>query len=48
MKIAILVFLDFSDGSTMARCTYLLSKGFSDLGHELHVVVAQCFSNGDR
>lgn len=46
MKIAILVFSDFPDGSAMGRRTHLLSKGFADLGHEVHVVVAQRFSNG--
>jgi glycosyltransferase involved in cell wall biosynthesis len=46
MKIAILVFSDFPDGSAMGRRTYLLSKGFADLGHQVHVVVAQRFSNG--
>jgi glycosyltransferase involved in cell wall biosynthesis len=46
LKIAVLVFSDFPDGSAMGRRTHLLSKGFADLGHEVHVVVAQRFSNG--
>jgi len=46
MKITLLVFSDFPDGSAMGRRTHLLSKGFAELGHEVSVVVAQRFSNG--
>ncbi len=46
MKITLLIFSDFPDGSAMGRRTYFLSKGFADLGHEVHVVVAQRFKVG--
>lgn len=46
MRITLLVFSDFPDGSAMGRRTYFLSKGFAELGHEVHVVVAQRFKEG--
>jgi glycosyltransferase involved in cell wall biosynthesis len=46
MKIALLVFSDFPDGSAMGRRTHLLGKGFTSLGNEVHVVVAQRFKKG--
>lgn len=46
MKLAVLVFSDFPDGSAIGRRTALLSRGLAELGHEVHVVVAQRFEAG--
>jgi glycosyltransferase involved in cell wall biosynthesis len=46
MKIALLVFTNFPDGAAIGRRTHFLSKGISELGHEVHVVVAQRFIEG--
>jgi len=46
MRITLLVFSDFPDGAAMGRRAHFLSKGFAELGHEVHVVVAQRFKEG--
>ena len=46
MKIAVLVFTYFPDGSAMGRRAHFLCKGLAEHGNEVHVVVAQRFNDG--
>jgi glycosyltransferase involved in cell wall biosynthesis len=46
MKIALLIFSDFPEGSGPARRLHMIGKGFARLGHEVHVVVPQRFDTG--
>jgi glycosyltransferase involved in cell wall biosynthesis len=46
LKIAVLLFSNFPDGSAMGRRTHFLCKGLAEHGNEVHVVVAQRFNDG--
>lgn len=46
MRIACVIYSDYPDGSGPPRRLHLISKGFVDLGHTVHVVVPQRFRPG--
>lgn len=46
MRIALVIFADFPEGSGPPRRLHMIGKGFAHLGHEVHVVVPQRFRQG--
>ncbi|HMH43263.1 MAG TPA: glycosyltransferase family 4 protein [Pyrinomonadaceae bacterium] len=46
MRIGLVIFADFPEGSGPPRRLHMLAKGLAQLGHEVHVVVPQRFRSG--